>query len=71
MTVSWGLRSLAGLGIYDVESSGSAARVSEVRKDSSVPVSIAAWHLEGRDNILVDLEEESELFPGLQLGRAV
>ena len=71
MTVSWGLRSLAGLGIYDVESSGSAARVSEVRKDSSVPVSTTAWHLEGRDNILVDLEEESELFPGLQLGRAV
>jgi len=33
---------VAGLGIYDVESSGSAARVSEVRKDSSVPVSIAA-----------------------------
>ena len=33
---------MTGLGIYDVESSGSAARVSEVRKDSNVLVSTTA-----------------------------
>jgi len=57
---------VAGLDIYDVESSGSAGRVSEVRKDSNVPVSTTAGLLEGRDNTLGDLEEESELLPGLQ-----
>jgi hypothetical protein len=62
-TVGWGLCSVEDLGIYDVESSGSAARVSEVRKDSNVPVSTTAWHLEGRNNILGDLEEESDRIP--------
>jgi hypothetical protein len=33
---------VAVLGIYGVESSGSAARVNEVRKDSNVPVSTTA-----------------------------
>lgn len=33
---------MAGLGIYDVESFGFAARVSEVRKDSNVPVNTTA-----------------------------
>jgi hypothetical protein len=57
---------LAGLGIYDVQSSGSAARVSEVRNGSNVPFSTTAGQLEGGgggDSIGGDLEEETDRIP--------
>ena len=39
---------MAGLGMCDVESSGSTARVGEVRNGSDVPVSTTTWQLGGK-----------------------